>query len=263
MFAQREYQTHDLIRIHDARRAGGQRILYTLPTGAGKTVVAALLAQVAHKQGERILFLVHRRELVRQAFDTLTAALPNAAIGIIAAGQPETPDAALQVASVQTLIRRQIDAPDMVFVDEAHHVRAQTWETLLAQWPDACYVGLTATPARTDGKGLHTHFDELLLGPGIAELVSDGYLAPVRQLVPPIDEVVRWRGDDSQITVADAIKAYQEHTPGQRAIFFGWDIEHSKDVAAQFNREGISSEHVDAQTPTATRDEIMASFAPA
>ena len=132
----------------------GNRV-YCLATGAGKTVVAAEIARLAGLKGSRTLFLVHRRELVRQAVDTLYEACPGEQVGVIAAGWPELPWAPLQVGMVQSIAKRErIPDFDLIIVDEAHHARAKTWATVLARWPKARLIGLTATPQRLDGKGL-------------------------------------------------------------------------------------------------------------
>ena len=125
------------------------------------------------------MILVHRRELIRQTVATLRKHVTGVAVGVEAAGWPSVPWAPLQVGGVQSVVRRpNIRTPDLVIVDEAHHVRAATWEKVLARWPNAAVVGLTATPQRLDGKGLGEHFREMVTGPTIQELVAEGYLAP-------------------------------------------------------------------------------------
>lgn len=257
---QRPYQTRDLLRIHDALREGYKRVLYVLPTGGGKTIIAAMLAQNAMAESKRILFTVHRRELVEQAVATLKDALPNTPIGEIAAGAQADPAAPVQVASVQTLIRRKIAPPDIVFIDEAHHARAETWERLLKRWPKAQRIGLTATPARLDGKGLGKHFDKMIEGPSIAELVDDGYLAGIKTLSPPPETIIQWRRNRDTVTVADALKSYQHYAAGKRAIFFGWNIRHSQNMRDAFNSAGIRAAHVDGTTPPNIRDRVMRQF---
>ena len=256
----REYQDRGVLDILQALNEG-KRPVYVLPTGAGKTIVAARVSQALIQYGKRIHFWVHRTELVDQAVTTLAEALPWDAIGQIRAKTKETPEALIQVAMVLTLANRikahDIARPDVVFIDEAHHARARTWETLLAWCPDAQVVGLTATPARLDGKGLHEHFDTLIQGPVDSALVETGHLAPVETLAPDRVQVVAARRNRETVTVADAVKAYQAHAAGRSAIFFGWDLQHSREVAAEFNAAGFNAAHVDARTPAPLREEAM------
>ena len=128
----RDYQ---LIAVDDCReairRAGSA--VFVCATGSGKTVVAGEIARLAADKGTVTYFLVHRRELVKQARDTLVEAIPDVQVGVIAAGFPETPWAKLQVASIQTLARRsKVITPGLTIWDEAHHTRAKTWETIHA-----------------------------------------------------------------------------------------------------------------------------------
>ena len=156
--------------IKDIRAAvkRSESCVYVLPTAGGKTVIASEIARRAAAKGTTTMFLVHRRELVQQAINTLTEAVPGMSIGVEAPGFASIPWAKLQVGMVQSLVRRETtQIPDLVFVDEAHHVRADTWEATLSRWPNAKLVGLTATPQRLDGKGLGKHFREMVLGPSI------------------------------------------------------------------------------------------------
>ena len=247
-----------------------------LPTGGGKTIVAADIAQRAVARGSPVLMLVHRRELVRQAVDTLSEAVPHVEIGVEAAGWASKPWAPLQVASIQSLARRDrfVRPFRVVVVDECHHCRAPTWAKVLERWPDAWRIGLTATPERLDGKGLREHFETMVVGPNIRELVAEGYLAPTRTLTIPSGlrpEAMRLtrngdvRGDDqeAQVTpkvVAAAADAYLRYTPGRRAIFFGIHRQHSRDVCSELRDRGVRAEHVDGDDTVARRDRIMRSF---
>ena len=230
-----------------------------------------------------MLFLVHRRELVKQAVDTMYEAMPGVQLGVIARGWPELPWAGLQIGMVQTIARRKhlMFKPKIIIVDEAHHVRAATWEKVFQMWPDAKLIGLTATPERLDGKGLGAHFAEMVSGPEIKELQQTinpatglPVLAPVRTLRIPSSLVLdgvahdkngEYRGNDisERITgavIADAVRAYQRYASGKRAIFFGVHRDHSKRVCASLREIGVRAEHVDGDDSMARRDRIMTAF---
>ena len=270
----RDYQTAAVGELQAAVNRS-RTAVYTLPTGGGKTVVGGELARIAATYDSGTLFLVHRRELVKQAVETLEEYCPGLSIGVEAPGWPSIPWATLQVAMVQSLNRRKHKLPvKLVVVDEAHHVRAKTWENVLARYQHAALVGLTATPERLDGKGLGEFFAELILGPSIPELVERGDLAPCRTLtLPPelktggvrLDRNGEYREADlsERITgkvIASAADAYLRYARGKKAIFFGIHRDHSRRVCEALRQRGVRAEHVDGEDTAGRRDKIMGDF---
>lgn len=272
----REYQALDIDRIREAFRSV-RSVCYQLPTGGGKTIVAAEICRRVIANGHRGLALMHRRELIRQFHRTLKSvdALAGVPIGIIAAGEAETPWAPFQIAGVQTLVRRKNHHfnPDLIIVDEAHHIRASTWALIVERFPGARLLGLTATPMRQDGRGLGSHFDVLVQGPTIPELIEQGHLAPCR--VKHIPEGIdmtgarllagEWnRGDiDRRVTgrvVAKAAQSYVRYAKGRKAIFFGVTVRHSRAVAAELQRLGVHAVHVGGDASSDYRDRVLRAF---
>ncbi|MEE8300942.1 MAG: DEAD/DEAH box helicase family protein, partial [Candidatus Tectomicrobia bacterium] len=159
MLELRSYQTESLMAIDEAVARGITRPLLALPTGTGKTVVFAHL--VARRPG-RTLILVHREELVWQAYDKLTQIAPDIPVGIVKAERDET-DAPCVIASVQTVSRKsrleRLPADfATVIVDEAHHSVAASYRRVLTHVgsfaPDGpLTLGVTATPQRGDAVG--------------------------------------------------------------------------------------------------------------
>ena len=236
--------------------------VYVLPTGGGKTVVAGLIAQRVTERGGQVMLVVHRRELVKQAVDTLTEFVPGLDVGVEAPGWPSMPWAPLQICMVQSMVRRDHVArmrPTIVIWDEAHHVRAATWEKAMSWWPGVPYLGLTATPERLDGKGLGAHFGAMVEGPSIQWLVNNinpatgySYLAPCRTLTVPssldLSGLSRNRSGEygaaigERITpgvIADAADAYTRYAAGQQAIFFGVNRDHSRRVVERLQAMGV------------------------
>ena len=279
---ERDYQIQAVGELRDAIKRY-QSVVYVLPTGAGKTVVAGMVAKGVIHRGGQIMLVVHRRELVRQSLDTLQEALPGLDVGIEAPGWPSMPWAPLQVCMVQSMARRDHVSrmrPSVVIWDEAHHVRASTWEKALAWWPDTPRIGLTATPERLDGKGLGAHFATMVMGPSIQWLVNNinpatgiPYLAPCRTLTVPtsLDTTGLTRnrsgeygkGINERITegvIADAAAAYLEYASGRSAIFFGINRDHSRRVIARLRDEGVRAAHVDGDDHPARRDRVFGEF---
>ncbi|MDA8230751.1 MAG: DEAD/DEAH box helicase [Magnetospirillum sp.] len=268
----RPYQTAAIADLRASMR-DHRRVLLVLPTGAGKTFIAATVAAGAHAKARRVVFIVHRDELVRQTSATFTRhGIPHA---VVAAGHP-TPSDRVVVASVQTLARRldAMPAPDLLFVDEAHHAVAGTWRRILAAWPSAFVVGLTATPERLDGRGLGDVFGHLIAGPTTADLIAGGYLSDYRAFAPSTADLagVQTRmGDFDHSAVAEAmdrpaltgdiVAHYQRIAPDARAIAFAASVAHSEHLAEAIRAAGIAAAHVDGETPRDQRRAIIADFA--
>ncbi len=238
------------------RRA--RRIVLVLPVGAGKTVVAAEMIRLALSRGRRVLFLVHRIELVRQAVDRLAAV--GVVAGVVTAETTDVRD--VTVASIQTLHAREMYPPaDLVFLDEAHHARAKTFSDTLDRYPEAFIVGLTATPFRLDGQGLGDVFRELVVGVRTADLCADGTLVEPDVYAPPGPDLrgVRIRRGDYATEalaaamekpklVGDIVEHWTRLCRGRRTIAFACSIRHSEMIRDAFLEAGIVALHVDGRT---------------
>lgn len=269
----RAYQQRAIDDLRSAFAAGHRAPLLVGPTGMGKTVIITAIANGAAARGRNVLILVHRRELIRQTSQKLQwVGLEH---GTIAAGEPAT-DAPIQLASVQTLVRRlhRMDwAPALIIIDEAHHASAGSWAKILDHWPDAYRLGVTATPCRLDGRGLSDAFDHLVLGPTVADLIDAGFLSPARIYAPPvvadISSLGRRAGDyandqaaaamDRPAVTGDAIEHYQRHADGQQAIAFCCNVKHAVSVCDAFETAGISAALLLGNTTD--RDHVVAQYA--
>jgi superfamily II DNA or RNA helicase len=252
-----------------------QSALLVMPTGAGKTVVFTEIARRASAKQNGVVILVHRRELVKQASDKLTKA--GVEHGIIAAGFPKT-DSLVQVASVQTLVRRMHSLdfnPALIIVDEAHHAVAGSWEKIIAHWASAKIIGVTATPSRLDGRGLSTHFDTLVQGPSVEQLVKHGYLSQHKVFAPPVLadlSGVKTRGGDyanDQLSQAmdrptitgDACTHYRNLADGLPAIAFCCSVDHATSVCESFKAAGYRARLVTGSMSTEERDDAISGLA--
>jgi DNA repair protein RadD len=264
------YQQKAVDALRHEYRSGARSVLFVLPTGGGKTVVFSHIAE--HARG-KVLVLVHRVELLEQASRSLARfGVPH---GTIRSRQDLDLSERVQVASVQTIARRLARIPadwfSLVIVDEAHHSNAGTWAQVLGHFSSAQVLGVTATPVRTDGRGLGEHYERMVLGPLPAWLTDNDYLAAARVFAPPIGFDVRqlrvragdYAMDDAaaQLTqraaMGDVVQHYRRYLDGQTAIAFCCSVAHAEAVAARFAGEGISASSIDGTMSTDQRRELL------
>lgn len=273
MIELRDYQVQAIDEGRSFIRAGTRRIVFVAPCGAGKTVIAAGIVAGAQRRNKSILFIAHRRELVAQTSAKLDAI--DCEHGIILAGNKRSNNLPVQVASVQTLIRRECPfVPDILIIDECHHARAATWAGIIAKYPQAVLIGLTATPVRTDGKGLGNLFDAMVSCPQIGSLIDRGFLVKPRcwtQSIPSLTQVGKAGGDykldelaekmNKSILIGNLVRHYEKLAAGRRTIIFAVNIDHSKAICEQFRAAGHAIEHLDGTTPNDERAAILARLA--
>ena len=272
----RLYQRQAIDRLYARVSKGLRRILLVAATGSGKTVVAASIIADAVAQGKRVLFLAHRRELIAQASAKLYAAVIDH--GVILAGFPPR---LKQVASIATLHSRAvrtstIDLPpaDLIVVDEAHHARARTYRQLLESYPDAVIVGITATPCRSDWRGLGDTFEVLVECPPVAELIEGGFLVGTKVFAPSRPDLTGVRverGDyverelaprmDQAELIGDIVTHWHRLAERRPTVVFASSVGHSVHLRDEFRRSSVVAEHIDGSTPIDERDAILAGLA--
>jgi len=268
----RDYQTRAEDQVVACLDEGGSPLLVS-PTGSGKTVIACrVIRRLMKRHSRQIWFLAHRKELIAQASRKLD--LFDVPHGVIAPWADPDPTAPVQVGSIQTVARRleKMIPPGTIVFDEAHHVAAGTWEKVLGHYRSAEVLGLTATPFRTDGRGLGNAFSRIVQAATIADLVSQGYLVPARYFapfVPRTNDLARRGSDFDPMSAAelmgkvtgDLVSQYRKHASGKRAVAFACTIPHSRDIAAAFTAAGIPAAHLDGDTPPEIRDQVLADLA--
>lgn len=249
----RPYQSRAIQDVRAQYAAGKRKVCLVLPTGAGKTVIAAEVIRLAISRGNRVLFLVHRQELLAQS----VAKLEQAGITdlrIIQAGNDlGSPTAPVAVASIPTLTRWTERQPlaDLVIVDECHHVVAKTWRNLADHYARSLLLGLTATPQRADSRPLGDIFDSLVVGATVRELTELGHLVPCRVFAPP-------RTLESKQIAQSPADAYQRYSPGERAVIFCVTVEHARAVAHEMNAAGVRTGVVHGDMPRDARARTLA-----
>jgi len=267
----RPYQDRLANDIRSAFSSGAHRPLAVSPTGSGKTVLFSYITSQVLKRGSRVMIVAHRREILDQISATLKrVSVPH---GFIQAGKPMSKQAAM-VASIQTLGRRldQIAQPDLVIIDEAHHAVSKTYIEVFARWPEAKFIGVTATPERLDGKGLGSMFDRMVMGPSVQWLIDNGFLArPVYYApreTPDLSHVHKVAGDfdraeteeiiDTPRITGDAVTHYRRFCGGQRAVAFCISVAHAQHVADQFCAAGVPAASIDGSLEPEVRAQRVA-----
>jgi DNA repair protein RadD len=268
----RDYQ----VRLVEQAEATTDRALLVLPTGGGKTVVAAAIIERAAEVGRRVLVITHRREILKQT--SLKVPLDH---GLIQSGLNVDPRFSIQIASVQTLWARcmrsdkmPLPSAQLLIVDEAHHIAAATWRAILENYPNAKLVGLTATPCRSDGRGLGNHFDRIIEGPQIANLIAQGHLVQTIYYAPTDPDLrgVETRQGDYVIKqladrlnrddlVGDIVSNWLKFGQRRITLVFCVDVAHSLHVVNEFIASGVRAEHIDGSTPIADREATLARLA--
>lgn len=268
----RPYQVHAINETRQ-RMARVRSVLINAPTGAGKTIIGCQIIRQAVEKRRRVLFLAHRRELI----DQCAAKLDEAGVlhhGVILAGHAKAraPQAPVQVASIQTLIRRELPLADLVIIDEAHRSIAKSYQNLLANYPHAKVIGLTATPERLDGKGLADLFDDMVVVSTIPELISEGFLVAPECYGAPgggpdLSAVKKQRGDyhegqlqtamDTTELTGELLANWQRLAGDCKTIVFATGIEHSQHIVSRFQSAGVNAAHLDGSTPMVQRQQII------
>ncbi|MEY2890783.1 MAG: hypothetical protein RJA98_691, partial [Pseudomonadota bacterium] len=273
----RDYQQQIITDLRASMVQGNRSVVVQVGTGAGKSLIAAEIIRRAVERKSKCLFIAPRRELIHQAHDTL--AKHGVQSGIIMAGVKGFKLMDVQVASADTLLARavrskrmELPPADLLIWDEFHLAVAASRAKLLGLYPNAKIVGLTATPARGDGRGLSEIADDMVHGPSIRELCDMGFLLPMRYFAPSTPDLKGLRlgkdGDYQEAGLAkrmnqpkligEIVSNWQRIAPERPSVVFCCNIAHSVAVCEEFVKAGIKAEHVDANTDSDERAAIFA-----
>ena len=292
----RDYQADAIDAVFGAWADGMQRPAIVLPTGAGKTVVfSALIKQFRERHcdtplqhtGLRVMVLVHRDELADQAMAKIHAVAPHLTVGKVKAETRQV-TADVMVCSVQTLARGnallQIRTAEqahrsgpvgLIITDECHHAAAPSYGKVYAAFPDALQLGVTATMARGDRRGLGDVWEEVVYSRSVLWMMSKGYLSPVRAVQVQLSQLdtssVKRSGGDFQagdlgraMLEAEADKAipraYRAHADGRPGIVFTPTVATAVAVADEMNAAGIATAVISGETPKDERHQIYDDF---
>lgn len=284
----REYQQRSKIAIYNEWKHHNA-IMFQMPTGTGKTCLFVSIIKDIHnwnkktKQINRILVLAHREELIDQISENLGQRY-GIAHGIIKSGRESEPRYPVQVASVQTLVRRLDEWKNkrfsFIIIDEAHHSVAETYQTIIKSFPEAKVLGVTATPYRLNGTGFRHIFGALVLSDSIKSFIKKGYLSnyhyysisPDSKTQVAIDNISDFdvSGDYSEKAMlsicntesvrANLVDSYFKYARGKKGIIYTINRKHNIQVRQAFLDAGINVEAIDSTTSTADRKQKVAKF---
>ncbi len=273
----RPYQQAAKAAVLEEWQAGRRRTLLVLPTGCGKTIVFCKLAEDLVRQGQRVLILAHRGELLEQAAAKLqlccglSSALEKAESSSLNSWRR------VVVGSVQTLYRPQRlaqFAPEhfgAVIVDEAHHILSDSYQRVLQHFAGACVLGVTATPDRSDMRNLGQFFESLAYEYTLPQAIREGYLAPIRaQTIPlqlDLSGVGVQSGDFKAADLGNALEPYlqqiaaemQQRCQGRKTVVFLPLVSTSQKFCAILQERGFRAAEVNGESRD--RAEVLRDFA--
>ena len=269
----RPYQVKFIDDIRQQFKAGHKNVVGVAPCGSGKTIITGWLAREVANNNKRVLFMVHRQELIEQTSKTFFEL--NLDHGIICSGVQPNYNLPVQIASVQTLVRRidKVPKPDLLICDECHHVLANNYKKIIDEWKPLL-LGVTATPERLGGVTLNDVFSSMVIGPSVGALIDQGNLAPFNYFTTTsaVDtskirsSFGEFRSNDlsalmdRQAVIGDLIDSYRQHADNKQTIVYCVNVKHSKHTAELFNQAGITAAHVDGESEKTLRRRIIEDF---
>ena len=272
----RPYQQEAKDAIFEQWDNGVKKTLLVLPTGCGKTVVFAKVTEDCVRQGNRVLILAHRGELLDQAADKL---MKTTGLGCALEKAENTCLGSwfrVVVGSVQTLMSQKRldqfpdDFFDTIIIDEAHHCISDSYQKVLKHFPDAQILGVTATPDRGDMQNLGQFFESLAYEYTLPKAIKEGYLTPIKALTIPLkidmSSVSVQAGDFKASDIGTALDPYLEgiaeemkkYCSDKKTVVFLPLVKTSQKFRDLLNEHGFQAAEVNGNSQD--RAEILADF---
>ena len=262
MYILHGYQQTLVERVRKAYANDYKAPCVVAPCGSGKSVVIAEIARLTTVKRNRVLFIVHRRELIDQIRDSFK--FHNVDLSLVEFGM------------VQTVVRRldKTKKPNLIIVDENHHSLAKSYRKIFDHFSDVPLLGFTATPIRLNGSGLGDINDVLIEEVDADYLIENEFLSPYKYYAPKLIDTESLKLNSmrefSSTSVdaamnenkiyGDVIKHYKQLASGEQAIAYCHNVESSKQAAEEFNLSGIKAAHIDGNTAKLERDEVIEQF---
>ena len=257
----REYQSDLIDDIREAIIEGHMAIVAVLGCGGGKSVIQAEIARSATNKGNRVLFLVHRKELCEQITRTFTAQGVDMEL--------------CSVCMVQTVSRHidRIKPPKVIITDEAHHSTANTYMKIYNAFPDALRLGFTATPCRLGSGGLGEVYGKLITSVSTKWLIDNHYLSPYKYYSVKLADTSglhvkagEYKADEiaelmqSKEIYGETVKQWERLAKNKKTIVYCASVEASEMTADEFRTAGYTSYSLDGKTDKKVRESVMERF---
>ena len=260
----RNYQETIINSCRDAFKNGYKKLCCVLPCGAGKTAIFCYLAYLntIKKPDNRVLILLHRKELLKQtieAFQAFQISTDHIDIAMIQ--------------SFKNTLKTGVKPYSLIIIDECHHATSNSFKTVLNAYDKTALIGFTATPARLDGKPLGAIFDKLIIGVDYAYLISNNYLVDYDYFSPDLNfDFSKWKLKSGDFDTAD--NAYHLDKKAiygdilkyidlsKKTIIYSPTVDYSKKLETQINEHfnaRVSAEF-NGTTPQNERDKIIDDF---
>lgn len=257
-----DYQKDLIRKARQALAKGDHSVLIQSPAGSGKSVVIAEIAKRTTDKGNRVMFMVHRKELVEQITDSF---------------RKQNVDLTKCTIMTVVKIKHRLDTlsrPQLLITDETHHGLAKTYEAIYNYYQDVPRLGFTATPWRMNHAGLNEIYQTMIPGPSVKWLIEHHFLAPFHYWT--VDSInhdsLQSSNKNTDYTnqsidnsfgkeiFGNVVDQYRKYANGQKAIVYAHSIVYSQNIAKQFQEHGIRAAHVDSKTPAEKREAIMQQF---
>ena len=256
-----DYQRNLVNQTRDALAQGNKGVLIVSPPGSGKSVVIAEIAKLTTLKNNRVLFFVHRKELVNQIKDSfIEQDVDLHYCTILTVGK---------VANRLNILAK----PDLIIVDESQHSRAKTYRKIFDYYSDVPRLGFTGSPWRLSGKGFKDIYSAMVQGPTTKWLIEHHKLAPFTVYGYQLGDknvlkhsstgdYTKQSMDDftHSIIHGDIVKSWLKFAKDRKTIVYCHSTSFSKEVAQTFRDAGVNAVHADAKTPQTKRDKIMKAF---
>ena len=254
-------------------------VMAQMPTGTGKTylLTAVIDSFVSNNPMEKVWIVAHRRELVSQIDETVRK------FHSYFASSTSSLLSSVKAMSIQWLMRHYDEIeeePGMIVIDEAHHALAKTYKEMWERFPNAKFLGLTATPCRLNGKGFTDLFDILVQSWSVPEFISKGRLATYDFVSIKSDGVTQRLIDSLQKRGADGdyqnkemdmllnkkpsierlYQSLEEFGEDRKGIVYAINISHAQKITKLYQEHGVKAIAIDSKTLAAERQQDIEAF---
>ena len=254
-------------------------VMAQMPTGTGKTylLTAVIDSFVSNNPMEKVWIVAHRRELVSQIDETVRK------FHSYYASNTSSLLSSVKAMSIQWLMRHYDEIeeePGMIVIDEAHHALAKTYKEMWERFPNAKFLGLTATPCRLNGKGFTDLFDVLVQSWSVPEFICKGRLATYDFVSIKSDGVTQQLIDSLQKRGADGdyqnkemdmllnkkpsierlYQSLEEFGKNRKGIVYAINISHAQKITKLYQEHGVKAIAIDSKTPAVERQQDIEAF---